>query len=153
MEALVAAGSLSKAAQELSSGGLHKPREAISAKLRQLHTQAALPAKRAISSELPSLDEGNVRSALNSFHVASAPGPSGMRVDHLQDCLMAASSAAKDALLKHLTRFVNLAASGALPAEHAQLLIAARLVPFKKSDGAGVRPIAMREGLRRLVVK
>ena len=84
--------------------------------------------------------------------MATAPGPTGLRVDHLRECVEAPSSAAGQGLLDALTRFAAKAANGELPADFAQFVLCARLLPFKKKDD-GVRPIAVGEVLRRLVAK
>ena len=62
-------------------------------------------------------------------------------------------------MLNTLTDFVNLCASGTLPVEITQVVLAATLIPFRKHSArdvpivGGVRPIASGETLRRLVAK
>ena len=88
-----------------------------------------------------------VKNALRSFPVATAPGPSGLRVDHLRECL-STPSAVSDALLEALTRFITKALNGDLPGTFAEFFLSAKLLPFRKKDD-GVRPIAIGEVLRR----
>ena len=142
----VAAGSLSKAAKKkLVSSGIHADCPVVAAKLRALHPQARLPLSLPeVPARVPSFDcePGEVRATLRSFPVATAPGPTGLRVDHLRECVEAPSSAAVQGLLAALTCFATKAANGELPADFAAFVLCARLLPFKKKDD-GVRPIAV----------
>ena len=85
--------------------------------------------------------------------------PSGFRPSHLREVLMCGISEIESTSLTVLTDFVNLSASGTLPIEIAQILLAASLIPFRKnfsrdaSVAGGVRTIASGETLRRLVAK
>ena len=114
----VASGSLSKAAKELVSSGIHADCPVVAAKLRALHPQARLPLSLPeVPARVPSFDcePGEVRATLRSFPVATAPGPTGLRVDHLRECVEAPSSAVGQGLLAALTRFATKAANGELP--------------------------------------
>ena len=62
------------------------------------------------------------------------------------------STFAANRLLEALTTLCNRCLAGALPESFSDLLLSARLLPFKKKDN-GVRPIAVGEVLRRLVAK
>ena len=59
----------------------------------------------------------------------------------------------KEGLLETLVNLSTAALRGLLPESMGTLLLAARLLPFRKADGAGVRPIAVGEVLRRLLAK
>ena len=154
VRALVAAGNLSKAANELVSTGLHRMTPAVQQKLHELHPQAPLPPRRAEPSPTPSAqcEVTDVRAAIMSFPTASAPGPSGLRADHLRDCITSVSPPAAAQLLNAVTALCNRCLAGDLPECFADLFLSARLLPFKKKDD-GVRPIAVGEVLRRLVAK
>ena len=154
IRALVAAGNLSKAAKELVSTGLHQMSDAVQRKLEVLHPQAQLPVRRLDSpAAAPAQCEPpQVRAAILSFPTASAPGPSGLRADHLRDCITSVSTQAVTQFLSAITAVCNRCLAGELPDSCADLLLSARLLPFKKKDD-GVRPIAVGKVLRRLVAK
>ena len=154
IQALVAAGNLSKAAKELVSAGVHPSTPVVQQKLHELHPQAPLPPCRADPPPAPSAQcqMSDVRAALMSFPTASAPGPSGLRADHLRDCITSVSTHAATHLLESVTALCNRCLAGDIPDSFADLLLSARLLPFKKKDN-GVRPIAVGEVLRRLVAK
>ena len=151
INAHVAAGSLSKAAKELVLSGLHPATPTVLAKLRDLHSQSLLPLADP-EPGAPLYECECADSALRSFPVATAPGTTGLRVDHLRKCADAPSSIAGRQLLESLAAFTAKAVNGQLPSEFAPFLLGARLLPFKKKDD-GVRPIAVGEVLRRLVAK
>eukprot|EP00665_Eupelagonemidae_sp_cell47_P002210 gene2211-6737_t len=73
------------------------------------------------------------------FARGTAPGPSGLRAQHLQD---AVESSGGDAVVEQLTAVTNLLARGDAPAELAPHLAGASLIALAKKDG-GVRPIAV----------
>ena len=86
---------------------------------------------------------------LRKFPAETAPGPSGLRVQHLRD---ACPVGGNDALLAQLCAVVNLLAQGRAPDFVAPVLAGAGLVALPKPNG-GVRPIAVGEILRRLTSK
>ena len=88
---------------------------------------------------------------VKKFRRGSAPGPSGLRPEHLKSSLQAAP-ARRQSALKHLTSLVNTMAGGGVPAEVAPFLCGARLHAALKRDG-GLRPIAVGNLIRRLVGK
>jgi len=93
-----------------------------------------------------------MESVVRSFRPGSAAGTSGLRPQHLLDCLNSADSSAKAGLLETLLTLVAATSSGRLHPRAAPYLCAARLIPLHKKDG-GVRPIAVGDTLRRLVTK
>ena len=89
-----------------------------------------------------------VKAALYRFKKGSAPGPDGMKADHLKHC----ATTPGNTLLPHLTGVVNAILRGEVPHDVRPLVFGFRLIPFaKKSDG--VRPIACGTTLRRLAAK
>ena len=84
--------------------------------------------------------------------------PSGFRPSHLREAFFCGASEVESSMLNTLTDFVNLCASGTLPVEITQVVLAATLIPFRKNSArdvsiVGVRTIASGETLRRLVAK
>ena len=153
IKALVEAGTISKAAKELTSSGIHRMTSTIHQKLVTLHPQAVLPPTEA-APDAPEFccEVAEVKSAVLSFPAATAPGPSGLRADHLRDILTSVSSDTADRVLTALTKLTNCSLNGLLPSSFAEFFLSARLLPFKKPND-GVRPIAVGEVLRRLVAK
>jgi len=93
-----------------------------------------------------------MEAVVRSFPLGSAAGPSGLRPQHLLDCLNSADSAAKTGLLEALLTLVTTVIAGRLQPRAAPYLCAARLIQLKMKDG-GVLPIAMGDTLRRLTAK
>ena len=87
-----------------------------------------------------------------SFPTGSAPGPSGLRANHLKEAVFCPSLNKANNALLCLTRVVNLLCAGKAPQIVIPHLCGASLLPCKKKDG-GLRPIAVGEVLRRLTSK
>ena len=90
--------------------------------------------------------------AVKSFRKGSAPGPSGLRPEHLKVAVKSPSPNRSDKALEALTKLVNVMAAGKVPAEVSRYLCGARLHAALKKDG-GIRPIAVGNILRRLTSK
>ena len=89
--------------------------------------------------------------ATNKFRKGSAPGPSGLRPEHLKSVLRAAPNR-RDRALSNLTKLVNVVMKGNVPEAVAPFLCGARLHAANKKDG-GLRPIAVGNLERRLISK
>ena len=150
---LASEGQYSKAIQALTSEGMAPVNRATEAQLRRLH-----PSSDNIVGPLPVTDvqqlsftEQEVLDAANKFKKGSAPGPSGLRPEHLKSVVRAAPNR-KDRALSNMTKLVNLIMSGKVPESVAPFLCGARLHAANKKDG-GIRPIAVGNLERRLVSK
>ena len=84
--------------------------------------------------------------ALKTTPRGSAPGPSGMRFEHLKPCLDSRD------LCDLLCGVVQSVVPGNPPIEIGQALAASRLIGLAKENG-DVRPIAVGECLRRLCAR
>ena len=137
-----------KACAALLAEGLCAETPATVAALQSLHpTQASPPPVAAHELPVaPELSPDDVLKALHTFPAATAPGPSGLRAQHLRDAFL--PGAAKGCN-NSLTAVVNLLAQGRACAAAAPALAGASLVAAHKPKG-GVRPIAIGELLRRL---
>ena len=93
--------------------------------------------------------EKDVLDALRAFAKGSAPGPSGLRAQHLLD---AVSSPEQGSTLQALADVVNLLAAGLAPRDLSQHMAGASLIALSK-ENADIRPIAVGEVLRRLTSK
>ena len=147
-------GQFSKACKALVSQGIAEPSDVNMTAMREKHplcregTESVdLPS---IPHDLmPDIPDQIVEKMIKSFRRGTAPGPSALRPQHLQDGLRSSHG---DELLAHLTGLVNLCATGNAPQELRPFLAGASLIGLNKEDG-GIRPIAIGEALRRLVAK
>ena len=146
-------GQYKKALQSLTSMGLAPPSSDVFDEMLAKHPQSDPPP---LSGMAPSpsfhVSPEEVVSALKSFPTGSAPGPSGLRANHLKQAVFCSSPHHAHITLQSLTSFVNLLCAGKAPQVIVPHLCGASLLPCKKKDG-GLRPIAVGEGLRRLSSK
>lgn len=134
----------------LSQGVCPQTADTVEA-LRVLHPDGPQPTGPAMADlpVAPALEAELVARALRSFPAETAPGPSGLRIQHFRECLGAGVG---DGLLAQLTAVVNLLAQGRACPAVMPMVAGAGLVALPKPDG-GVRPIAVGELLRRLTGK
>jgi hypothetical protein len=85
------------------------------------------------------VNEQNVREAINSFPAGSSPGLDGMRPQYLKS--LSAGEAGQQAL-RALTKLCNFLLSCQLPSEICHLLYGAFLCALHKKDGE-IRPIVI----------
>ena len=149
--ALAREGLDKKACAALLSSGLAPETAETVQELKALHPIQPPPAAVQLS-DLPPPPEiavETVARALKSFPAGSAPGPSGLRPQHL---LEACPPGSEHGFLDQLTAVVNLLARGGACRTAAPFVAGAKLVAIPKPQG-GIRPIAIGESLRRLVGK
>ena len=99
--------------------------------LKTLHPEAAPPGASPIN-QLPwgtEISPGMVSKVLKSFPLDSAPGPSGLRVQHLLEALTTSHSTA---VLEQLAQAIELLAQGGAQEELAEHLAGAKLLALKK---------------------
>ena len=96
--------------------------------------------------------QAQVVKGINSFKRGSAPGPSGLRAEHLKTIIKSVPPNRVDKATEAITKLVNTMAAGKVSETVAPYLCGARLHGAKKKDG-GTRPIAIGNITRRLTSK
>ena len=143
-------GIYSKAIKALTSVGLASPSPEVLKEMLEKHPQAPSPLIQCLflflSLSHPFLTQSNL------FPMAPAPGPSGLRPNHLREAVCCPSPDRAAQVLTSLTCFVNTLASGRTPSSILSHLCGATLLACQKKNG-GLRPIAVGEVLRRLISK
>ena len=149
--ALAREGLDGKACAALHSQGLTEESAGNAGLMRNLHPEApALDRSHPSTLALPpELSQDEVLKALRAFPAGTAPGPSGLRVQHLLDAMGPGNRAA---VLEQLAALVGLLARGEAPVDLAPHLAGAKLFAASKQNG-GMRPIAVGDVLRRLTAK
>ena len=121
--------------------------------MRQKHPRASVPLlKPDPDSTLLHLQSSQIVKSIKTFKRGSAPGPSGLRAEHLKVAVGTNSPIMNEKSAALICRLCNLILSGGLPKAVAPYFCGARLHGAQKKDG-GVRPIAVGEIMRRLVSK
>ena len=146
-------GQYKKATQALTSSGLAQASQEVLVEMLAKHPQVDPPL--IPSDPIPSpvmINEAAVVKALRSFPSGTAPGPSGLRANHLKEAVLCPSPDRANGALQALSRVINLLCSGQAPSEVIPHLCGAALFASKKKGG-GLRPIAVGEVLRRLTSK
>ena len=115
--------------------------------------QPAEPIPRPPSDIPPAPPPFNVQEVrILSFNTGSAPGPSGLKAEHLKKMISSPDPSSGGRVLAAITRYVNALAARNMPSTVAPFLCGANLFAILKKDG-GFRPVAVRETWRRLVSK
>ena len=140
-----------KACAALLSQGLCPHDAETASALQTLHPASSPPSDRPLQSLplAPDIAPELVARSLRAFPAETAPGPTGLRVQHLRDACTAGS---RESFLTQLAAVVQLLAQGRAPSFVAPVLAGAGLVALPKPSG-GVRPIAVGEIFRRLTGK
>ena len=146
-------GQYKKALQSLTSAGLAKPSNDVLVEMRAKHQVSSITT---LPTDPPppavQVSKEGVFRALKSFPIGLAPGPSGLRANHLKQAVFCPFPDRANHTLTCVTRLVNLLCGGKVPADIIPQLCGASLLPCKKKAG-GLRPIAIGEVLRRLTLK
>lgn len=146
-------GQFSRAAQALSSSGIDFDSPAAYASMQDKHPQCpTAPTPSGLAPAAMTVTAKQVIQALKSFKTGSAPGPSGLRAEHLKGAVFCPTASRAERALQALTTIVNVLASGKAPQEIVPFFFGANLLAARKKNG-GHRPIAVGEVLRRLVSK
>ena len=150
---LIQEGQYSRAAKALLSGGIDQSSAEALAAMRDKHPQGPPPS--IPTDELPvpfSSNSEKVAKALKSFKAGSAPGPSGLRAEHIKAAVSTPTPSRADRAITVLTRLVNCIIAGRVPASIRPHFFGANLFAAVKRNG-GFRPVAVGEVYRRLSSK
>ena len=170
---LVSNAALSKAASQLTSEGVQDAADPrVWEELCRLHPYEPPPGRGPPDTWEPPLFDfareatedrwALLHRAVRDFPQESAPGPSGLRPDHLKALLEPGVGLDAGPLLRELDIFYINATTHGLPPGAAAILCWAKLTPLRKTQPApapggmpveSTRPIAAGECLRRLVGK
>ena len=148
-------GEYTRAAQSLLSAGLAEHNPSTIRDMQAKHPPAAHPSQfqsEADNTPQLSFTKEQVSKAINSFRRGSAPGPDGLRAEHLKVAIKFAAPNRQDKAIDAITKIVNLMASGSVPDIVAPFISGAMLHAGLKKDG-GIRPIAVGNLMRRLTSK
>ena len=147
-------GQCARAAKALTSNGLDQVSNKAKLAMADKHPQASsitIP-EEGMDAPPVRVTTSTVRSSIKSFKPGSAPGPSGLRGEHLREAILAPASHLASKALESITRLVNFLLEGKLPKSMVPYFCGARLLVAVKKQG-GFRPIAVRNILRRLTSK
>ena len=150
---LIQQGEYTRGTQALMSAGLAEHTRDTIRIMREKHPAAQRPLFQPSSDAVQlSFNAEQVRKAVMSFRKGSAPGPDGLRAEHLKVAIKLSTPGRQGAAEEALVKLVNVMAAGGVPDDVAPFLCGARLHAGNKKDG-GIRPIAVGNILRRLTAK
>jgi hypothetical protein len=129
-----------------SDGAISSPDKNLYEALQDLHPAETSPPPSLPPSMPVMLDSQEVTTAVWRTKSGSAPGISGLRIDHIKGCFFAKGFS------KVFTEVLNLLVAGQIPAWASSVFAGAKLIALQKPSG-GVRPIALTESIRRLASK
>ena len=139
---LVEEGQLSRAAKALISRGIDDCSAEARQEMEEKHPQAeaATPPDEEPSTAALTLTSRQVHKAIWGFKPGTAPGPSGLRGEHLKEARAARTEGRGAATVGILTKFVNMVGQGKVPAAVAPYFFGANLFALLKKNG-GFRPV------------
>ena len=124
-------GHFSKAIQALSSNSLAKTTIEVRDELLTKHPEGPPPT-------LAQIDDTFMLNCLKSFPLESAPGPTGLRANHLKEAVLCPTTSRASSALKSISKIVNLLCSGQAPPDFIPHLCGATLLASQKKMGATV---------------
>ena len=150
---LIQEGQYSRAAKALVSRGIDQSSPEALAAMKEKHPQGPPPS--IPTDDLPSpisVTSEKLAKAIKSFKPGSAPGPSGLRAEHLKAAVSTPTPTRADRAISVLKQLVNCILAGRVPSSIAAHFYGAVLFAATKKNG-GFRPVAVGETLRRLASK
>ena len=115
---------------------------------------ALFPARREVIDIPPTatseIDDKVLGQVIQTFSRGLAPGPSGLRADHILQIANHKYGKLKNELVALLCSFTQVAISGKIPPSLAPWLCGGRAIPLRKKDGS-IRPLVVGEVLRASV--
>ena len=134
---LAADGQYSKATSALVSPGLLRCNDQTEKAMRDKHPSSQRPPCLSdlvapAQSQVPEFDKPLIKRMVKSFSRGTAPGPSGLRAQHLKDAIRSTHG---DEASEQLLSICNLLARGEAPAPLAQHLAGASLMAMEKPGG------------------
>ena len=150
---LIQQGEYTRGTQALMSAGLAEHSPETVRIMRDKHPSAPVPTFQPTrDSQQLQFNGEQVRKAVMSFKRGTAPGPDGIRAEHLKAAIKLSTPGRQGAAEEALTKLVNVMAAGGVPDHVSPFLCGARLHAGLKKSG-GIRPIAVGNILRRLTAK
>ena len=147
-------GQYTRAMQSLLSGGMAENTRDTVREMKAKHPAGRHATNLQPEPSTPQMifSQRQVVKEIKSFRKGTAPGPSGLRAEHLKVSIKSAPPNRTDKATEAITKLVNTMAGGRVPEQVAPFLAGARLHTAVKKDG-GLRPIAVGEITRRLTSK
>ena len=147
-------GQYTRSLNSLLSAGMAQHNRANIAEMKAKHPTAQHPLVYQPETTTPQmvLSQSQISKEIKNFRKGTAPGPSGLRAEHLKVAVKFAPPNRTDKATAAITKLVNIMGAVKVPDQVAPFLCGARLLGAVKKDG-GIRPIAVGEVLRRLTSK
>ena len=147
-------GQYTRSLQSLLSAGMAQHSKATVREMQAKHpiAQQSSAFQPETSTTQMALSTSQVAKEIKGFKRGTAPGPSGLRAEHLNVSIKSAPPNGTDKATSSITKLVNCMGGGRVPDQVAKYLCGARIHVANKKDG-GIRPIAVGEILRRLTSK
>ena len=152
---LLQEGQFSRAAKAMVSRGIDQRSSAARQEMEKKHPTKEVPPPPAEDNPTPpiQLTTRQVYEAMMGFKAGTAPGPDGLRAEHLKEAKAARTEGRGAASVVALSRLVNIMAEGKVPVEVTPYMCGGNLYAAVKKNGDGHRPVAVGNILRRLTSK